>query len=32
VLVRGKRPRLDEQLVDQRGRAVVDVGEDRELA
>ncbi len=32
VLVRSKRPRLDEQLVDQRRLAVVDVGDDRDIA
>jgi hypothetical protein len=32
LLVLGERARLDEQLVDQRRLAVVDVGDDRDVA
>jgi hypothetical protein len=32
VLVLGERARLDQQLVDERGLAVVDVGDDRDVA
>ena len=32
VLVRGERARLAQQLVDERGLAVVDVGDDRDVA
>ena len=32
VLMRGERPRLPQQLVDERGLPVVDVGDDRDVA